>query len=313
MRIAVTGASGFIGTELLAELKDRNHTVIALTRGGSAHADSHYCVWRETDYTADSLAAALEGADAVIHLAGVRGTTSDPDDYVVNEVMTDNLIRAMSAAQVRRIVFASTISVYDDVDTIPWQEEYPLRGRTMYGCSKIECEDRIRFQAEEKGYTFAIVRIAQVLGLGEKRRGMMNVFLDTARDGGVIRVMGKSEAKRQYIYVKDLVKILAMLAAAKGHDDAEGSPEGAEAAGGCSGYARGNITVNAGMPHAYTNLEIAKIVNMVYGNETPIDYDDSTPETIKPSCMDITRLKEEVGYVPMDMEESLQDIRSYLV
>lgn len=297
MRIAVTGASGFIGTELLAELKDRNHTVIALTRGGSAHADSPYCVWRETDYTVDSLAAALEGADAVIHLAGVRGTTSDPDDYVVNEVMTDNLIRAMSAAQVGRIVFASTISVYDDVDTIPWQEEYPLRGRTMYGCSKIECEDRIRFQAEEKGYTFAIVRIAQVLGLGEKRRGMMNVFLDTARDGGVIRVMGKSEAKRQYIYVKDLVKILAMLAA----------PES------CSEYARGNITVNAGMPHAYTNLEIAKIVNRVYGNETPIDYDDSTPETIKPSCMDITRLKEEVGYVPMDMEESLQDIRSYLV
>ena len=297
MRIAVTGASGFIGTELLAELKDRNHTVIALTRGGSAHADSPYCVWRETDYTADSLAAALEGADAVIHLAGVRGTTSDPDDYVVNEVMTDNLIQAMSAAQVGRIVFASTISVYDDVDTIPWQEEYPLRGRTMYGCSKIECEDRIRFQAEDKGYTFAIVRIAQVLGLGEKRRGMMNVFLDTARDGGVIRVMGKSEAKRQYIYVKDLVRILAMLASAES----------------CSGYARGNITVNAGMPHAYTNLEIAKIVNRVYGNETPIDYDDSTPETIKPSCMDITRLKEEVGYVPMDMEESLQDIRSYLV
>lgn len=293
MKIAVTGASGFIGTELLAELREKQHTVIALTRGGSARADSPYCVWRETDYTADSLAAALEGADAVIHLAGVRGTTPDPDDYVINEVMTDNLIQAMSAAQVGRIVFASTISVYDDVDTIPWQEEYPLRGRTMYGCSKIECEDRIRFQAEEKGYTFAIVRIAQVLGLGEKRRGMMNVFLDTARDGGEIRVIGKSEAKRQYIYVKDLARILAMLAAC----------------GGCEN-ARGNITVNAGMPHAYTNLEIAEIVNRVYGNETPINYDDSAPETIKPSCMDITRLKEELGFIPMDMEEAVSDISS---
>ena len=292
MRIAVTGASGFIGTELLAELKERNHTVIALTRGGSVHTDSPYCVCRETDYTEESLAKALDGADAVIHLAGVRGTTSDPDDYVINEIMTDNLIKGMAAAGVKRIVFASTISVYDDIDTIPWQEEYPLKGRTMYGCSKIECEDRIRFSAEEVGYTFAIARIAQVLGLGEKRRGMMNVFLDTAREGGEIKVIGKSEAKRQYIYVKDLVKILAMLAAGEGSE-----------------YARGNITVNAGMPHAYTNLEIAEIVNRVYGNRTPINYDDSSPETIKPSCMDITRLRGELGYIPMDMEEAVQDIR----
>ena len=292
MRIAVTGASGFIGTELLAELKERNHTVIALTRGGSARADSPYCVWRETDYTEESLAKALDGADAVIHLAGVRGTTSDPDDYVINEIMTDNLIKGMSSAGVKRIVFASTISVYDDVDTIPWQEEYPLKGRTMYGCSKIECEDKIRFSAEALGYTFAIVRIAQVLGLGEKRRGMMNVFLDTARDGGEIRVIGKSEAKRQYIYVKDLVKIMAMLVAGEGSE-----------------YAAGNITVNAGMPHAYTNLEIARIVNKVYGNETPINYDDSSLETIKPSCMDITRLNEELEYLTLDMEEAIKDIR----
>ena len=292
MRIAVTGASGFIGTELLTELKERNHTVIALTRGGSVHTDSPYCVWRETDYTEESLAKVLDGADAVIHLAGVRGTTSDPDDYVINEIMTDNLIKGMSSAGLKRIVFASTISVYDDVDTIPWQEEYPLKGRTMYGCSKIECEDKIRFSAEALGYTFAIIRIAQVLGLGEKRRGMMNVFLDTAREGGEIKVIGKSEAKRQYIYVKDLVKIMVMLVAGEGSE-----------------YAAGNITVNAGMPHAYTNLEIAKIVNKVYGNETPINYDDSSPETIKPSCMDITRLKEKLEYLTLDMEEAIKDIR----
>ena len=117
---------------------------------------------------------------------------------------------------------------------------------------------------------------------------MMNVFIDTAAEGGTLRVIGKSEAKRQYIYVKDLAKILADLASGRGGFDAGKS-----------------VIVNAGMPDAYTNLEIANIVNRIFGNDTPIDYDDSAPETIRPSHMDISRLKK-LGYAPLDMEEALR-------
>lgn len=293
MRIAVTGASGFIGTELLGELeKEKGTEVIAITRGGAAHAGSPFCTWKETDWSAESLAEALDGADAVIHLAGVRGTTSDPADYAVNMEMTRNLLEAMAKAGTGRIVFASTISVYDDEDGIPWKEDDPLKGRTMYGESKISCEGLIREYASKCGFTYGIVRIAQVLGEGEKRRGMMNVFMDTAAAGGTIRVIGKSKAKRQYLYVKDLAKILSGLAAGSGYVDAGQ-----------------NITVNAGMPNAYTNLEIAKIVNRVFGNTAPIDYDDSAPETIKPSFMDTGRLNK-LGYAPLDMEEALREIKT---
>ena len=291
MKIAVTGVSGFIGTELLAELQNtKNIEIIAITRGGSEHADTPFCEWRETDWSVESLSKALDGADAVIHLAGVRGTTSDPADYVINETMTENLLKSMINDEVKRIVFASTISVYDDVDEIPWTEDCILKGRTMYGESKINCEGLIWEYAANYGFTYGIVRIAQVLGEGEKRRGMMNVFLDTAREGGTIKVMGRSEAKRQYIWVKDLAKILVMLAAGEGDFDA-GS----------------DIIINAGMPNAYTNLEIAQIVNKVFDNKTPIEYDDSSPETIKPSFMDIAKLKNH-GYTPLDMEEALREL-----
>ena len=292
MRIAVTGASGFIGTELLSGLKKRKGIkVTAITRGGSARADSPFCAWKETDWSVKSLAEALEGADAVIHLAGVRGTGSDPAEYAVNTEMTRNLLEAMTAAGTKRIVFASTISVYDDENGIPWKEDSALKGRTMYGESKISCERLIREYAAKGGFTYGIVRIAQVLGEGEKRRGMMNVFIDTAASGGTLRVMGRSEAKRQYIYVKDLAEILAMLAEGSG-----GADEGKD------------IIVNAGMPMAYTNLEIAKMVNAVFGNTTPIEYDDSFPETIRSSHMDISRL-EKLGYTPLDMEAAVKALK----
>lgn len=292
MRIAVTGASGFIGTELLSGLKKRKGIkVTAITRGGSARADSPFCTWKETDWSVKSLAEALEGADAVIHLAGVRGTGSDPAEYAVNTAMTRNLLEAMTMAGKKRIVFASTISVYDDENGIPWKEDSVLKGRTMYGESKISCERLIREYAAKGGFTYGIVRIAQVLGEGEKRRGMMNVFIDTAASGGALRVMGRSEAKRQYIYVKDLAEILAMLAEGSGGADAGK-----------------DIIVNAGMPDAYTNLEIAKMVNAVFGNTTPIEYDDSFPETIRSSHMDISRL-EKLGYTPLDMEAAVKALK----
>ena len=292
MRIAITGASGFIGTELLSLLKETDNTVVALTRGSSDAEDEAQVLWRTTDYSKESLTEVLAGTDTVVHLAGVRGTTPDPADYVINEEMTENILAAMAVAGVKRIVFASTISVYDDETLIPWTEETPLKGRTAYGDSKIRCEKLIRKYADECGFTYGIVRIAQVLGLGEKRRAMMNVFIDTAAAGGQLRVIGRSVVKRQYLYVKDLVKILAALAC--GNDSFSKDQ---------------NIIVNAGMPSAYTNLEIAQIVNRVFENNTPIDYDDSREETIRPSWMDINKLKKSLGIEPRDMEEAMAVLR----
>ena len=64
------------------------------------------------------------------------------------------------------------------------------------------------------------------------------------------------------------------------------------------------------MPHAYTILEIAKIINDVYGNAALIDYDYSAPEAVKSTYMDISLLEGELGYTPMDMREALMDLKS---
>ncbi len=309
MIIAVTGASGFIGTELLAELNKRDDvSVIALTRDASGKESSGRCEWRSTDYSYESLKdifrgygvdGSLEnpGVDAVIHLAGVRGTEKDPEKFAVNLRMTDNVLRAMTVSSAKRIVFASTVSVYDDEKLMPWTEEAPLKGRSCYGDSKAECEALIQsyeeaFRKTGAPLTYGIARIAQVLGEGERRRGMMNVFIDTAREHGTLKVMGKSAAKKQYIYVKDLARILTVLAC-----------------GNESFAAEEDIIVNAGMPNAYTNLEIAEIVNKVFENDTPIDYDDSYPETGRAFFMNTSRLRERLGIEPLDMEAAIRDMK----
>ncbi|MBR0308424.1 MAG: NAD(P)-dependent oxidoreductase [Mogibacterium sp.] len=295
MKTAVTGASGFIGTELLAELNKREGmSVIALTRDASGHEDSANREWRSTDYSFESLLKALDGADTVIHLAGVRGTENDPDKFAVNAEMTENILKAMAELGAKRIVFASTMSVYNDDSLMPWKEDAPLRGRSCYGDSKADCEELIRKYAADSGMTYGIARIAQVLGDGEKRRAMMNVFLDTAKAHGTLKVMGKSAARKHYIYVKDLARVLAILAAGNESFDAAG-----------------NVIVNVGMPQAYTNLEVAEAVNEVFGNPEPIEYDDSYPETGRPFRMDITRLKTVLGYDPLDMKEALTELKDH--
>lgn len=287
MKIAVTGASGFIGTEVLHCLaKHENIEILALSRNAQPVPEQRIC-WRQTDFSIESLRETLSGVDAVIHLAAVRGTTGSIADYHVNEVMTENLLMAMGEENVHRVVFASSIAVYSDIKTIPWSEETILEPKTLYGITKASCEYLCRYYSKKYDFSYSVLRIAQVLGEGEKQRNMMKVFLDTARDGGQLCVKGKSLAKRQYIYVKDLAEIMTRMAL---QNSAKSE------------------TLNIGMPKAYSNHEIAKLVNWVFQNQTPIAYDASLPETIEPSFMDITNLKQKWGYTPRDLAAAFEDI-----
>lgn len=286
MKIAITGASGFIGSELTGALSDYNDiSIVGLTRGGQKE-DSDRMSWFATDYSVESLTEGLKGIDVVVHLAAVRGTAGTLADYSVNEVITENLLRAAGECGVKRFVFASSIAVYSDTAAIPWTEEMRLTPKTLYGITKAACEHLCQYYSRQYGYDSVILRIAQVLGTGEKRRVMTNVFIELAKEGKQLKVMGKSAARRQYIYSRDLGEILARLAT----ED------------------HGSVILNAGMDEACTNLEIASLVNEVYHNPQPVDYDDSKPETIEPSCMSTELIKSLLSCRFRGMKEALTDI-----
>ena len=130
------------------------------------------------------------------------------------------------------------------------------------------------------------------MGTGEKVRNMMSVFLEKATRGEQLKVIGESRAKRQYIYVRDLAEIICRLAL-----------ENSAASG-----RTGQEVINAGMEQAYTNLEIAQAFSEVYGLPEP-EYDDSKPETITPSIMDVSKMVERTGFRPRDMRAALEAIK----
>ena len=196
----------------------------------------------------------------------------------------------MKDADAEQVIYASSRMVYSGEDAIPWKETDNPAPNSLYGISKMEGENLCSYYSRKYGFGSTAVRIAQVMGTGEKVRNMMSVFLEKAAGGEQLKVIGKSRAKRQYIYVKDLAEVFCRIALAD---------------------SKGQNVINAGMEQAYTNLEIAQIFSESFGLPQP-EYDDSKPETITPSIMDVSKMIEETGFIPRDMKAAAEAIRQEL-
>lgn len=296
MKIAITGATGFVGRYVTEQLNQHGVEVIALSRGRTSDAciDVPGIRFEGTDYSVDSLIRILQGVGTVIHLAAVRGGDGAMVDYHDNERITENLLRTMAEAGTEQIIYASSRMVYSGEENIPWKETDIPAPNSLYGISKMEGENLCSYYSRKYGFRSTAIRIAQVMGPGEKVRNMMSVFLEKATQGERLKVIGESRAKRQYIYVKDLAEVISRIAL---------DSDGASSAG--------QDVINAGMEQAYTNLEIAQAFSDVFGLPAP-EYDDSKPETITPSIMDVGRMVERTGFHPRDMRDALEDIRREL-
>jgi UDP-glucose 4-epimerase len=149
MRVAVTGASGFIGRALMTSLAAREHHPVALSR--------------------DALADGMEGAEAVIHLAGLAHRTG-PDAPSAEAFRRANTAlplvvqAAARAAGVRRMIHVSTISVLSGHAGL-LREAMPPAPTTDYDCAKAEAEAAL---AERAGPALTLVRPSLVYGPGAK-------------------------------------------------------------------------------------------------------------------------------------------------
>jgi UDP-glucose-4-epimerase GalE len=143
VKVLVTGGAGYIGSHAVRELRDAGHAVTVLDDLSYGHGEAvpHDVPLIDADLAdAAALRRGLEGADAVIHFAGllsVAESVRDPASYYrVNVVKGLALLDAMNAAGVRRIVFSSTCAVYGVPVRVPIDEDHPQDPINSYGATK---------------------------------------------------------------------------------------------------------------------------------------------------------------------------------
>jgi UDP-glucose 4-epimerase len=282
MKIVVTGASGFIGRYLVETLLQAGHDVVALARGGPSRAaqDSRLTI-RATDYSEEDLKARLDGAAAVVHLAGRRMTREDDPNLLApfvepNVLAVERLMRAARAAAVPSVVLASTIAVYSAGNEVPFRETEVPQPLNAYGLSKLMGEQVASLHARDGKPRLTSLRFAAVYGHGEKGTPALMRFVNEARDKRTLTLQGNRLVSVDQLYVRDAVG--AILAALD-----ERNPGG---------------TFNIGCGEAYTVAEMAETVNAVFGNAGNLDLGTSHEAPARRPRVDIAHAGAVLGWRP---------------
>lgn len=224
MRCFVTGCAGFIGSHLTDRLLELGHEVIGydnLSTGRMsflAHASTNpqFHFVRGDLLDPGGLPDSLRASDIVFHLAAnadVRfGTAHTTRDLQQNTVATVNVLEAMRVAQVKRIVFASTGSIYGEAEIFPTPESSPMPIQTsLYGASKLAAECFIEAYCEAFGMQAFIFRFVSILGERYTHGHVFDFYKQLIEHPGTLYVLGDGKQRKSYLYVQDCID--AMLRA----------------------------------------------------------------------------------------------------
>jgi nucleoside-diphosphate-sugar epimerase len=212
--VLVTGATGFVGQALCAQLRRQGYGVRAAVRKQRSASDglADQVLVEELDAHTD-WAAAVSGASAVVHLAArvhvMADTASDPlaDFRRVNVQGTLRLAQQAAEAGARRFIYISSIKALGEV-TQPGQaftEESPTRPVDAYGVSKLEAEQGLRELAAKMGLDVVIIRPPLVYGPGVKANF---AALMRAVQRGVPLPLGAVHNARSLVGIDNLVDFM---------------------------------------------------------------------------------------------------------
>ena len=225
----MTGAAGFIGSNLVDRLLAEGHEVVGFDNFStgqpefleSASRSPRFHLVREDLLDRDQLVTAMGDIDFVFHLAAnadVRFGTEHPrKDLEQNTIATSNVLEAMRARGVRRIAFASTGSVYGEPSAFPTPEDAPFPVQTsLYAASKLAAEGMIAAYCEAFGFQAYIFRFVSILGERYTHGHVLDFYKQLLSHPERLDVLGNGKQRKSYLYVGDcLDAILTAIGKAK--------------------------------------------------------------------------------------------------
>ena len=229
MKAFVTGAAGFIGSNLVDRLLARGDDVVGydnLSTGRreflrDALANPRFALVEGDVLDGDAMATAMRGADFVFHLAAnadVRFGLEHPEkDVQQNTIATFRVLEAMRANSVKRIAFSSTGSIYGEPQVFPTPEDAPFPAQTsLYGASKLACEGLISAYCEGFGFQGWIFRFVSILGERYTHGHVFDFYKRLRENPGALHVLGNGKQRKSYLYVHDCLDAITTAIASAG-------------------------------------------------------------------------------------------------
>ena len=223
MIVLVTGACGFIGTNLCQSLLADGHSVT----GVDAFTENYERRLKRANYDVLSkfknythiecdllnvdLATLVEGKDVIFHLAGQPSVhNSWGDDFQVysnrNIVLTQRLLDAANAAKIGRLVNSSSSSIYGRVTSSPTRESDEKRPISPYGVTKLAAENLVTLYGSEFGLSTVSLRYFTVFGPRQRPDMAFNKLIHAGSNGKSFPLHGDGSQIRDFTFVGDVVE-----------------------------------------------------------------------------------------------------------
>ena len=308
MHVLVTGGAGFIGSHLVAALRRRGDDVTvldnfddyydpALKRRNVALVGDGVRVVEGDLRSASDVDDALRGVDAVAHLAaraGVRPSLTQGALYIdVNVTGTQSLLDGMERAGIRRMIYASSSSVYGARSQGPFSESDAVhRPVSPYAATKLAGELLIHAASQTRELSATCLRLFTVYGPRQRPEMAIHLFARKALAGEAILRFGDGLSRRDYTYVDDIV---AGLVAALDQPRPYG-------------------VYNLGSGAPITLQGLLDGIGEAFDVELRIEQLPDQPGDVPATWADITRAREDLGWTPrVTLSDGLRRFRDWLL
>lgn len=289
MKIVIFGGGGFIGSTIADRLLQDGHQLRIFERPRvepyRKFIASERVEWMTGDLSsAHDVSDAICGMDTVLHLVSTTLPKNSNDDPIYdvqsNVIATLQMLNAMVAHNVRRIVFISSGgTVYGNPQYLPVDEKHPTHPLVSYGITKLAIEKYLQMYSHLHGMSVITLRVANPYGERQRietAQGAVGVFLHRALKGLPIEIWGDGSVTRDYIYISDVAEAFVRAVEYSGMKN-------------CFNISSGNGT---------SLKDLIGMIEDVLGNPIEIRYLPSRPFDVPVSVLSNNLAREELKWVP---------------
>lgn len=296
----VTGGAGFIGSNIVFELVKRGHRVKVLDSFVTGKRENLDGVLGKIELIEgdvrdlELLRKIIKGCDYVLHQAALRSvpkSMNDPISYTqVNVVGTLNILMVSQEAKVKRVVYASSSSVYGDSTRLPQKEQQMPQPISPYAASKLAGEHYCRVFSKVYGLQTVSLRYFNVFGpkqsLESEYAVVIPKFITCLLRDERPPVHGDGKQTRDFTYIDNVVEANLRAATSKG--------------------ASGEV-FNVACGRHYSVLELAKFLNQILNKNIKPRFTAPRPGDVRHTFADITKMKKLLRLKPkVDFVEGLK-------